>query len=150
DPRHPGSEFFLWHWSDGKCPAGREQHPVVNVSAIDALHYCAWAGLTLPTEWLWENAARGGDGRLYPWGDQHRGVEKLANVNSDDTSPIHSYPRTRTAYGCEDMIGNVSEWCLMTEADHDLRLPKAPPDIAQCLAEPNRHANVRGSCYLRS
>jgi serine/threonine-protein kinase len=63
---------------------------------------------------------------------------------------VHSFPRTRTAFGCEDMIGNVSEWCLMTEADHDLQLPTAPPDIARYLAEPNQHGNVRGSCYLRS
>ena len=87
---------------------------MVWVSYIDALPYCRWAGLTLPTEWLWEKAARGRDGRPYPWGNALAVGGASANVRCDGHSPVGSYPRTRTAYGCEDMIGNVSEWCQMT------------------------------------
>lgn len=84
---------------------------MVFVSYIDSLHYCEWAGLSLPTEWLWEKAARGSDGRPYPWGDAVP-TTNLGNIVRRGTRPVGSYPGTRTPYGCEDLIGNVSEWCL--------------------------------------
>ena len=74
---------------------------------------------------------------------------QLVNVASEGTVAVGSYPRTRTAYGCEDMIGNVSEWCRMTTGDKvdevllepERMPPKAPTGIEQ--------AAVRGACYLR-
>ncbi len=132
---HPDPETFLPHWSGGRFPNNLEHHPVVWVSYLDALAYCDWAGLTLPTEWLWEKAARGPDGASYPWGDQYPvqgwGKEeiRLANVRSPSTCPVGNFPRTRTAYGCEDMVGNVSEWCQMIEGDQYGHLPGARPTI---------------------
>jgi formylglycine-generating enzyme required for sulfatase activity len=114
-PDQPWEKHFLAHWTNG-VPRGREDHPVVWVSYLDALHYCAWAGLTLPTEWLWEKAARGPDGRPYPWGVEPPSGS-LTNVRSSDTYPVGHFARTRTPYGCEDLVGNVSEWCQMTEGD---------------------------------
>ncbi len=152
---HPDPDLFLSHWSDGKDPDQLKQHPVVWVSYLDALAYCDWAGLTLPTEWLWEKAARGPDGPPFPWGDQspipgYRERPTLANVRSDGTCAVGSFPRTRTAYGCEDMIGNVSEWCRTIEGDDYGQVPDCRPDIQVPEVATPIYAAVRGSCFLRS
>jgi formylglycine-generating enzyme required for sulfatase activity len=96
-------------------------HPVVNVSAEDADAFCAWAGLQLPTEQQWEKAARGTDGRIYPWGNQPPGKERTLRCNWGDsyawihdgyeyTAPVGSYPSGASPYGALDMAGNVWEW----------------------------------------
>jgi serine/threonine-protein kinase len=168
----PTREYFLADWTGGAPPAGFETHPVVHVSLFDALAYCRWAGLALPTEWLWEKAARGPDGRPYPWGEEPPAPEEplLANVRSEGTTPVGRFARTRTAYGCEDMVGNVSEWCQPGKADNPPssaagrrsrwrrhrnepgkddepgNIPQTWPDLPATL---NVYAPVRGSCFLR-
>jgi serine/threonine-protein kinase len=155
-PEHPDPERFLSHWEDGKVPKQLENHPVVWVSYIDALTYCDWAGLTLPTEWLWEKAARGPSGPLYPWGDREGpfryvggGETKLGNVRSRSTCAVGSFPETRTAYGCEDMIGNVSEWCRMIEGDDYGQVPETRPDVTPSVGGSPVYTAVRGPCFLR-
>lgn len=90
------------------------EHPAVSVSWIDAHAYCAWIGLTLPTEMMWEKAARGVDGRMLPWGtaDPLRTTRPIAQVNAHTTCPVTDFSTTRTAYGCQNMVGNVREWTL--------------------------------------
>jgi serine/threonine-protein kinase len=99
------------HWRDGAFPAGKHDHPVVNVAWYDALAFCHWANVHLPSEAQWERAARGSDGRIWPWGDQpptpfHCNFAlKVAN-----TTPVTLFPSGASPFGVLDLAGNVWEW----------------------------------------
>ncbi len=114
---HPWSRTRRFAWADGVPPEGRGDHPVVLVSRGDAEAYAAWLSQTtgerwrLPTELEWEKAARGVDGRRFPWGN--RFAPALLNSHDEgpfDTLPVGSFPRGASPFGMLDPAGQVFEW----------------------------------------
>lgn len=97
-------------WSEGRLKDPRA--PVVGVSWYDAEKYATWAGKTLPTSDQWEKAARGFEGRIFPWGseldEEHANYGRMNEV--DGVTPVDRYPENRSVFGVRCMVGNVWEW----------------------------------------
>jgi formylglycine-generating enzyme required for sulfatase activity len=121
------------HWKDSRPPQGKVDHPVVWVSWYDAMAYCKWLAeatgqpYRLPSEAEWEKAARGMDGRVYPWGNEWDAEQcNTGESGRGGTTPVGSYPQGQGAspYGVLDMAGNVWEWTRSKYKNY----PYAPAD----------------------
>lgn len=133
-------------WQDLNKPSFAEQLvankcncPIPSVTWTEAVAFCRWLtsktglAISLPTEHQWEKAARGLDGRCYPWGNVYQqgyanclesaSVSVLSNYVLNEPSVVGIYPQGASPYGLLDMAGNVAEWCLNKEADaSDIRI----------------------------
>ena len=91
---------------------GKDKHPANGVTWYDAKQYCEWKGKRLPTEAEWELAARGTDGRMFPWGNTKPTCDLVVNdkCGTTGTQKVGSKPKGDSPYGVHDMSGNVAEW----------------------------------------
>ncbi len=137
---------------------GVDDRPVVCVSWDQAIAYAGWVGGRLPTEAEWEKAARGPDGREYPWGNEFDGtwlnfcdkscVQRWRDANVDDgyeyTAPVGSYPAGASPYGALDMAGNVYEWTHSAYVEYPYDSEDGREDVS---AEEMVRRVVRGGSF---
>jgi len=115
------------NWQDNRPPSAERDHPVTNVSWYDAKAYAEWHGRDLPTETQWEKAARGLEGRIWPWGNFFSADRcNCAEAGVGKTSAVGKFLGGVSPFGCYDMAGNVAEWLLDAyrgdEPAHDMRV----------------------------
>ncbi|MFI0901122.1 formylglycine-generating enzyme family protein [Streptomyces sp. NPDC020983] len=113
-------------------PHGAQDHPVIGIPWAAAVAYCRWLGgrlglgVRLPTEDEWERAARGDDGREFPWGEEYRpGLANLVDLGIGTTTPVGAFPEGASPFGVLDMAGNADEWTSTPYAPY----PGAPAEV---------------------
>lgn len=154
DRGNSANEIDRFAWVRGRPQPARSEHPAVLVSQPEAEAYCAWWGQRragrgrLPSEMEWEKAARGDDGRAYPWGP--RFLPELANTRESgrrDTEAIGRRPAAASPYGVLDMAGNVLEWTSTATADERIVVKGGGWDgdavAARCAARQSRPPSLR-------
>ena len=152
-----------WQYDGGNFQDTMVSHPVMHVSWFEADAYCKWAGKRLPTSAEWEKAARGEDGRIYPWGNQPAGLSRANFGRTGLSGPVRDrperlllyppivsvdkYENSVSPYGVYQMAGNVAEW---TADWYDPKYYKTAPNSNPRGPETGSQKAFRGGGWIDS
>jgi iron(II)-dependent oxidoreductase len=152
-----GEDYFDWDDADARihrtqragehprwqADPGFAEHPAVEVTWYGARGYCHWRGLRLPTEAEWEKAARGDDGRRYPWGDEPPTPARAVYGRAyNGTEPTGDRPAGASPLNVHDLVGNLREWTSSQYRSYPYRA-----DDGREGSEPNATRVVRGAAH---